>query len=211
MNKNITKSFLLTMVMVTNVLLSQKIDYNNFDVMLASKILFEKMNYFRDTITQTGYGAPFDSVFFETKNNKSLRKLYWSDNVYKLISEPNCSENIRRNELFHVDRQEWWDDETNRDKFLDDVYAFVPKPAYKCNQLTYSENCGFTTAKFETYQDLADHIILAWEDSYFHRCLQRSGLYSSVSIGQGCKIRTASACCVKNVNGVTWFFINFIH
>jgi hypothetical protein len=209
--KNITKFFVLVLVMITNTFFSQKIDYNNFDVMLASKVLFEKMNYFRDTITQTGYGAQFDSVFFETKKDRSLRKLYWSDNVFNLFSKPNCLENIRIGDLHHIDHKEWWNNKNNRKIFSDDVYVFVPKNVVKTYQFTYSENCGVLYQKFETYQELADFMIMCWEKSYFHRCKQRSGLYSTYLVESGCKVRTASACCVQYENGRTWFFINFIY
>ena len=50
------KHILITLVLIYSSVYSQVIDYNNFDSKHASKILFDKLNDFRDTITKTGYG-----------------------------------------------------------------------------------------------------------------------------------------------------------
>lgn len=48
------KYLLISVALICNSVYSQVIDYNNFDSKHASGVLFDKLNHFRDTITQTG-------------------------------------------------------------------------------------------------------------------------------------------------------------
>lgn len=203
------KVILFLTLLFVNSFYSQKIDYNNFDSDLASKALFNEMNKFRDTITLTGYGAKRDSIFPELVENPRLKKLVWSDDVYNTFSKPNCLENVNQNRLFHVDITEWWNIKENRIKFLDDV--FIKSKENPNTQINYSEIGAYTTEAFETYEELAMGLIMVWEQSYKHKCIQRTGLYSQFHMKLGYVVQTASACYVHYGNGKTWAFFNFVY
>jgi hypothetical protein len=204
--KNIIASLLIFYITFC---FSQKIDYNNFDNYRASKVLFEELNKFRDTITITGYGKPLIEVYPELKTNPELKKFYWSEKIYTLISQPNCLENVNQNRLFHVDRSKWWENEDNRKKFRNEIYVKPEKD--DPNYFIYEENGGRTNTKFETYQEMAKYMINSWEKSYTHRCTQRAGLYSARSFNKKIPFKTIAACSVQFSNGETWFFTNIIH
>jgi hypothetical protein len=198
----------LTLLFV-NSFYSQKIDYNNFDPELASKALFNEMNKFRDTITVNGYGAKFDSLFPETVKEPRLKNLVWSNDVYKTFSKPNCLENVKKNDLFHVDVTTYWNTKENRIKFLDDV--FIKSKENPNTQINYSEVGLMSTETFETYEEMAVNFISKWEKSYMHRCIIRAGLYGQFHMGLGYVVQNASACYVYNSNGTTWAFFNFVY
>lgn len=188
---------------------AQKIDYNNFNNELASKVLFEELNKFRDTITVTGAGLPFEEVWPKVKKHPELRKLYWSDDVHNLISKPNITENIIKNRLHHVNRRDWWNIEKNREIFLKDM--FLNYKSTTDDFLIYSENIGYSTETFETYQEMAKFMIESWDKSFMHRCLQRQGLYSNILIEEGKITKTLCATYVNFNDGTTWFVANYIH
>ncbi len=185
---------------------SQKIDYTHFDNRHASLVLFEKMNKFRDTITQTGYGKNLDSAWPCMKNHKILQ-LTWSEKLYETVVLPNTLENVSQKKLFHVDRSDWWNNKTNQFSFLDEVYPTKNKGF----RLTLTENGGYTTHKLETYQDLADHMIMCWESSYMHKCAQRGLLINTYFYQKGYERNTIAATCVIYSEGVCYFFIDFVY
>lgn len=201
------KKLILTLLLLPSVIFSQKIDYNNFDTKHASLVLFEKLNKFRDTITETGYGKDLDVAWPCLKNNHKLLQLTWSEKLYNTVVLPNTLENVKQKKLFHVDRSKWWKDTTNQLSFLDEVYPTKNKGF----RLTLTENGGFTTYKFETYEELADHMIMCWESSYMHRCAQRGFLHNSYFYDLGYESKTIAATCVMYSEGVVYFFVDFVY
>jgi hypothetical protein len=186
---------------------SQTIDYNNFDSRHASKVLFDKLNYFRDTITLTGYGKKLTDAWPSLVDHPELMKLTWSEKLYTIVALPNTLENVKQNKLFHVDRSEWWKDDKNQNLFKDEVYVSEKKGF----RLTLTENGGYTTYKFDTYEELADHMIMCWESSYMHRCTQRSLLHNTFFLEKGYKSNTIAATCVIYSNGIFYFFVDFVY
>jgi hypothetical protein len=186
---------------------SQVIDYNNFDSKHASKVLFNKLNDFRDTITKTGYGKDLEVAWPMLVNNHQLMKLTWSEKLYTTVSLPNTLENVKQKKLFHVDRSEWWKDDKNQNLFKDEVYPTKNKGF----RLTLTENGGYTTYKFDTYEELADHMIMCWEDSYMHRCTQRGLLHNTFFLEKGYESNTIAATCVIYSDGGFYFFVNFVY
>jgi hypothetical protein len=184
-----------------------RIDYKNFDTKTASKMLFEKLNYFRDTITQTGYGKDLEVAWPSLVNNHPLMKLTWSQTLYDSVVLPNTLQNVNQRRLFHVDRRPWWANDTNQFMFLDEVYP-TKKKGFR---LTLTENGGYTTYKFETYEELADHMITCWESSFMHRCTQRSLLHNTFFLEKGYDSNTIAATCVIYDNGVCYFFVDFVY
>ena len=187
--------------------LSQKIDYAQFDTRRASLVLFEKINKFRDTITQTGYGKDLDSAWPCLKNNHKILQLTWSEKLYYTVVLPNTLDNVKQKKLFHVDRTEWWMDKSNQALFMDEVYPTKNKGF----RLTLSENGGYTTRKFETYQELADHMIMCWESSFMHKCAQRGLLKNSYFYEKGYESKTIAATCVICSEGICYFFVDFVY
>ncbi len=186
---------------------AQKIDYSNFDSRHASLVLFQKLNEFRDTITQNGLGKSLDSSWSFLKDNREMLQLKWSEQLYTTVVVPNTMENVKQKKLFHVDRSEWWSDKKNQFLFLDEVYPTKDKGF----RLTLSENGGYSTYKFETYQQMADHMIMCWESSHSHRCAQRSILHNMYFYELGYKSNTIAATCVMYSDSVFYFFVDFVY
>lgn len=201
------KHILITLVLICTSVYSQVIDYNNFDSKHASKVLFDKLNDFRDTITKTGYGKDLEVAWPMLVNNHQLMKLTWSEKLYTTVSLPNTLENVKQKKLFHVDRSDWWKDDKNQNLFKDEVYPTKNKGF----RLTLTENGGYTTYKFDTYEELADHMIMCWEDSYMHRCTQRGLLHNTFFLEKGYESNTIAATCVIYSEGVFYFFVNFVY
>jgi len=201
------KNTLIILFFISHISFSQKIDYNNFDSKHASKVLFDKLNAFRDTITKTGYGKDLEVAWPMLVNNHRLMKLTWSETLYDTVVLPNTLENVKQKKLFHVDRSLWWDDKKNQFMFLDEVYPTKNKGF----RLTLTENGGYTTYKFDTYEELADHMIMCWEDSYTHRCAQRGLLHNTYFLEKGYLSNTIAATCVIYNDGIFYFFVNFVY
>ena len=201
------KNILTILLIISHISFSQKIDYNNFDSKHASKVLFNKLNAFRDTITKTGYGKDLEVAWPMLVNNHQLMKLTWSETLYNTVVLPNTLENVKQKKLFHVDRSEWWKDDKNQFIFLDEVYPTNDKGF----RLTLTENGGYTTYKFDTYEELADHMIMCWEDSYTHRCAQRGLLHNTFFLEKGYESNTIAATCVIYSEGVFYFFVDFVY
>ena len=140
-------------------------------------------------------------------NNHQLMKLTWSETLYNTVVLPNTLENVKQKKLFHVDRSEWWKDDKNQFIFLDEVYPTNDKGF----RLTLTENGGYTTYKFDTYEELADHMIMCWEDSYTHRCAQRGLLHNTFFLEKGYESNTIAATCVIYSEGVFYFFVDFVY
>ena len=201
------KNILTILLFISHISFSQKIDYNNFDSKHASKVLFDKLNDFRDTITKTGYGKDLEVAWPMLVNNHQLMKLTWSETLYNTVVLPNTLENVKQKKLFHVDRSEWWKDDKIQFIFLDEVYPTNDKGF----RLTLTENGGYTTYKFDTYEELADHMIMCWEDSYTHRCAQRGLLHNTFFLEKGYESNTIAATCVIYSEGVFYFFVDFVY
>ncbi len=185
----------------------QKIDYSNFDSRHASLVLFNKLNEFRDTITQNGLGKNLESSWSFLKDNRDMLQLKWSEQLYSTIVLPNTIQNVEQKKLFHVDRSSWWSDKKNQFLFLDEVYPTKNKGF----QLTLSENGGYSTYKFETYEQMGDHMIMCWESSLSHRCAQRSIMHNMYFYELGYKSYTIAATCVMYSDGVFYFFVDFVY
>jgi len=199
--------FLIFILSFKRSVYAQKIDYSNFDSRHASLVLFKKLNEFRDTITQNGLGKSLDSSWSFLKDNREMLQLNWSEQLYKTVVLPNTIQNVEQKKLFHVDRSSWWSDKKNQFLFLDEVYPTNNKGF----RLTLSENGGYSTYKFETYEQMADHMIMCWESSLSHRCAQRSILHNMYFYELGYKSYTIAATCVMYSDGVFYFFVDFVY
>ena len=195
---------------------TQKIDYTNFDNDLATKALAEAFLNFRDTIDCYGGGKKWNVTHPVVDSFPEMNKPRWSDWVYENISLPNCVEmsNNAKNVLYHVDRTDWYkgNEQLVRDVYYEGV-PNVPQIIVRNARLRYSENIFMYTGEKETYQELATHMIVLWENSTHHRNAQRGLLYDTFSYKEyGLKIQDLFACCViyNPYTKTTRSSINFI-
>ena len=196
------------------------IDYDNFSTEIATLKLKEAFLHFRDTITT--YGSHNEYKHLEDypilKEKKHLMLPRWSEWIYDNISVPNTKELIKTTSLYHPDIKEWLE---NHHK--DMVNAYYEGNIHEDVELfketcviMYSENAVRVPIKdnedrYNTYEELATTIILTYEKSMNHRCLQRSPMLSS-GFRFGDESNSIFACCVmynKNTKQVK-STINFI-
>jgi hypothetical protein len=198
---------------------SQPIDYNNFDNKRAEKVLFETLQYFRDTIKRFGDGSVISEYFSDLPNYKQLMKLTWSDNVYKNFSKRNIEIISQENRLHHADnnqeRIDWWMNIENRQVFAKEIYVKYDTPYGPPIQfMDYFENAVSSTQKYKTYQEMATDMIMIWEGSRSHKYVQRGPLfYVNEHRKYGSKIQTKSlvACAVRYSNGKFFAVVNYVN
>ena len=182
------KSLILYLFLFFNLsLFSQtKIDYNNFDSDLATKILAKKFIEFRDTITLRGSNLVFTTIRPEIVNNSDLMIPKWSDYLYNNTSNPNCSTIIKEgHSARHVDVSEWFYSDNTKFEIAQIKFkgSKVPKSSWVplSSYLVYNENVCSLMDKLNTYEELASYIITLWETSKEHRRAQRDYTYDTLS------------------------------
>lgn len=211
------KKLILIIVLFLNLEgFSQKIDYNNFDNKMATKILMESFLRFRDTINSFGSGIKWNIEYPETDSFPNMNKPRWSEWLYKTISLGNCTElsNDYNLEPYHVNRDKWFKDNIKlvRKEYYKD-FKKIPLDLIENSRLSYSENAVSLDYKVETYEQLAKIMIDNWEKSIYHRSAQRGLFYDHWAyVEYGLKIQDLFSCCViYNPNtGFTKAVINFI-
>lgn len=194
---------------------SQKIDYTNFDNDLATKALAEAFLNFRDTIDSYGHGKKWTEFHPEVDSLSHINKPRWSDWVYETFSLPNCEKMAKdgNNVPYHVDVKDYF--RSNIDLVRKEYYEGTNAPQnYKENsRLSYSENAISFNGKRDTYQDLANEMILCWEGSTYHRNAQRGLFFDTFGYSEyGLEIQDMFACSViyNPQTGLTKAVINFI-
>jgi hypothetical protein len=179
--------FLTLLLFVVSVSFSQtKIDYNNFNNDLATKILAKKFIEFRDTITLFGSNLVFTDVNPEIIDNPDLMIPKWSDYLYNNTSNPNCSTIIKEgHSARHVDVSKWFYSEDTKWEISQIKFkgSKIPKSSWSPlnSSMIYRENACSLMDKLQTYEDLATYIIMLWENSKEHRRAQRGYTYSTFS------------------------------
>lgn len=185
--------------------LTQKIDYTNFDSKRASEVLAETFLSFRDTITThhlklTGY--KISDISPEMNTCPSLRKLRWSDWLYTNLSTKNCSEILAMgNKMSHADKTEWV--KSNKQTISNIGKSNVKGLKKSEVRLMYFENMYQSTYQFETYQELAIHIINSWDKSELHSAIMRSNNYSINEYKNNKVVMTALFSCSVQYNPLT--------
>ena len=163
-----------------------KIDYNNFDNDLATKILAKKFIEFRDTITLLGSGLVFTNLHPEIVSNPDLMIPKWSDYLYNNTSNPNCSTIIKEgHSARHIDVSKWFYSDNTKFEIAQIKFKVskVPKSSWVplSSYLVYNENVCSLMDKLNTYEELASYIITLWETSKEHRRAQRDYTYDTLS------------------------------
>jgi hypothetical protein len=194
-----TKFFLILILISSNFLLSQKIDYKNFDEKRASLVLAEIFLKFRDTITTHSLNcktAKYSDISPDLNKNKNLRKLRWNEWMYENISIKNCQKIMDMgSKIEHPDIQSWF--ESNHNVIKKEVLK-----NYKCNfqtyRISYSEVMfQHNSSKYETYEELAVSIIHSLDKSSSHSSILRGRHYSIKEYEKNSVLTAAFACSVK--------------
>ncbi len=209
-------------VVFQSIVFGQPIDYNNFDTKLAEKVLFEKLLYYRDTVKTFTSGIKIADYSKNIPNYKENSKWNWSEDVYKIFSRPNCNKICSDNRVYHVDVESLVFSQKICGIFAPLIYKDFPKEFYTkngFNQLEfravgYSENAlsSYSTIKYKTYQEMADHMIDVWDDSLPHQATLRWGFFSTTYTSLYNKIaHTQVACAVSYKNGKFWSTLNVVY
>lgn len=169
-----------------NVYSQTKIDYNNFDNDLATKILAKKFIEFRDTITLLGSDLVFTELRPEIESNPDLMIPKWSDYLYNKTSNPNCSTIIKEgHSARHIDVSKWFYSEDTKWEIAQIKFksSKVPKSSWVplSSSIMYAENVCSLMDKLNTYEELASYVINLWENSPEHRKVQRGYTYDTLS------------------------------
>ncbi len=176
------KSVLVCFIMAVSVLgFSQKIDYQNFDESLATEALKKAFSNFRDTFSHFSTDPKFklSEYCIDLANDSNLRKMRWSDYLYKNISTKNCERILLTNVFEHTDVINWV--KTNRDLLLKEYLqgSYLPSVEKQSARISYNENLfRVSNPDYETYDDLAKEIINLWCKSKLHAATLRSVGYS---------------------------------
>lgn len=209
-------------VVFQSIVFGQPIDYNNFDTKLAEKVLFEKLLYYRDTVKTFTSGIKIADYSKNIPNYKENSKWNWSEDVYKIFSRPNCNKICSDNRVYHVDVESLVFSQKICGIFAPLIYKDFPKEFYTkngFNQLEfravgYSENAlsSYSSVKYKTYQEMADHMIDVWDDSLPHQATLRWGFFSTTYTSLYNKIaHTQVACAVSYKNGKFWSTLNVVY
>lgn len=199
--------------------LAQPIDYKNFDNKTAEKVLWEKIMYYRDTIQTFGGGVNIAEFYKDVPNYKSSYKWNWSDDVYKIFSRPNCDKISLGSKPYHVDVRDLVFSQKICEIFAPLIYNDFDKKFYTINScgqfqykgVEYSENAIKYTANFKTYQEMADKIIICWDNSVMHRGMMRRGhFYESTVLKNNKTVYPQAACAVSYKNGAFWATLNVV-
>lgn len=197
--------FLFLSLFLSFVGLTQKIDYSNFDSKRASEVLAETFLSFRDTITTHHLkleGYKISDISPEMNTCPSLRKLRWSDWLYTNLSTKNCSEILAMgNKMSHSDKTEWV--KSNKQTISSIGKSNVKGLKKSEVRLMYFENMYQSTCQFETYQELAIHIISSWDKSELHSAIMRSNNYSINEYKNNKVVMTALFSCSVQYNPTT--------
>ena len=214
------KTFILISLFVPFLLFGQPIDYKNFDNKTAEKVLWEKIMYYRDTIQTFGGGYKISDYYKDLPNYKKSFKWNWSDEVYNIFSRPNCDKISISTKPYHVDVRDLVYSQKICGIFAPLIYKEFDKKFYTINSsgqfqykgVEYSENAMKYTAKFKTYQEMADKIIISWDNSVMHRGMLRRGFFNENFVMRNNKnVYPQAACAVSYNNGSFWATLNVIY
>jgi hypothetical protein len=159
------------------------IDYNNFNVSLATKALEESYLNYRDTISHFGDDPKysFDSLRPELNNVPKLRRPKKSNYLYENYSYKNCLTLLSSGQFYHIDVKEKFKSEQkkfileaiNNVKNIPDYFKGEFKTASYSEVLFQCKDLSLTS-----YEELADYIIKTFEKSPSHCSILRGGTHS---------------------------------
>ena len=199
---------ILFLILISN-FYSQKINYDNFDIVLANDALSVSFLKYRDTITHLTSNPKYSySIYAPEMNNvKGIRNPLKSDILYKNYSFSNCSKLLCSNSSDHIDVTESF--KKDKQKFIEEGFKYeknISEKIINTSRVNYGEVLFICEdKKFDTYQELADFIILSFDKSSSHSSILRGQMHSNYLL-ETYNITTVTglfSCCVlydKNKN-----------
>jgi len=145
------KKTITTLLLLPFVILSQTIDYKNFNLTLFNKLIHEKISSHRSKL--------------------KLDTIYYSKGCEDKISKPNVEIMAKMSRCFHPDVNR---KDSNINRVLIKDHLKISNGKYKSNKLSESffylaEVAYYTTKKFKTYDEFANDCLDGWLKSPKHR------------------------------------------
>jgi hypothetical protein len=176
-----TTVLILFLILISN-FYSQKINYDNFDVNLANEALSISFLKFRDTITHLTSNPKYSYYTYAPEMNKikSLRIPNKSDMLYNFYSFSNCNKLLYSDNSDHIDVTESF--KKDKPKFIKESFKYeknISEKVINTSRVNYGEVLFICeNKKFDTYQELADFIILSFDKSSSHSTILRGQMHS---------------------------------
>ena len=179
---------ILITLLLSNLSLTQVVSYETFDSDLLNKKVLIEINKLR--------------------RNRGLDTLVPSVSVYNIYSKPNCIEVAGSGKFYHPETNERFNNQYLRNLITDESKkmhggqnVLLSNGSPKINEY---ENGFKSTMIYNSYDELAQRIIIAWENSPSHKEAQNLPYSSS-------NIPGVFAChSVMNPDGTIFVFVNYI-
>lgn len=179
--------FVLLTLFITNLGLSQTINYNNFDSDIFDKKMLIEINKLR--------------------RSRGLDTLIRSNSLYNIFTKPNCVEVSNSNRFYHPSNNERYFNGYNRNQIINEIQSVYGGQSLILNnglpKMDLYENCFRTNFDFKTYDDMVKHIINGWENSEGHRRIQNLSYESSNLPG------VFSCSSIMKEDGMIYVFVNY--
>jgi hypothetical protein len=183
------KTFLtLIFVLISNLVLTQVVSYETFDSDLLNKKVLIEINKLR--------------------RSRGIDTLVTSVSVYNIYSKPNCIEVAGSGKFYHPETNERFNNQ-----YLRTLITEESKKMYGGQNVLLSDGSprmneyenGFkSTMSYNSYDELAQRIVIAWENSPSHKEVQNLSYVSA-------NIPGVFAChSVMNSDGTIFVFVNYI-
>lgn len=158
------KKTITTLLLLPFVILSQTIDYKNFNLTLFNKLIHEKISSHRTKL--------------------KLDTIHYSKGCEDKISKRNVEIMVKMNKCFHPDVNR---KDSNINRVLIKDHLKISNNKYKPNKLSESffylaEVAYYTTKKFKTYDEFANDCLNSWLESSKHKEILESK-YISLTFG----------------------------
>ena len=180
--------FIVILLLITNLGLSQAVSYETFNSDLLNKKVLIEINKLR--------------------RGRGLDTLVPSISVYNIYSKQNCIEVASSGKFYHPETNERFNNEYLRNLITEESKRMFGGQNVILNnglpKINEYENGFKSTMKYSSYNELAERIIIAWENSPSHKEAQNLPYSSS-------NIPGVFAChSVMNPDGTIFVFVNYI-
>jgi len=169
---------------------AQDIDYNNFDNKLLERLVFEELNKYRDSL--------------------GVVDLLWSDVMYKNVTCKQTEILAKGSSLYHPNLVPLLTDEvrTSISKESEKLTGVKSLLSGTPSAVSIMRENGYSTSikDGKTYQQLAKRAVIAWDQSFLHKCTQKA-----VYIRDGGKGLVSVSARMNNSKTKIFIFCNFTY
>ena len=169
---------------------AQDIDYNNFDNKLLERLVFEELNKYRDSL--------------------GVENLLFSQVMYKNITCKQTEILAKGCSLYHPNLVPLLTDEvrTSISKESEKLTGIKSLLSGKPSAVSIMRENGYSTdiKSGKTYQQLAKRAVIAWDQSFLHKCTQKA-----VYIRDGGKGLVSVSARMNNSKTKIFIFCNFTY